>query len=344
MIGNRSGRHVEGILPGNLKREPKLLNRLGTETEPTRGKGKAVSARTPAIVQLDLDQKVIGYRYAGNANAAGSCFQCPVEGCCSVLSSCKTFGEHAYGQHGLTVRKIAKSQGERSAEQKRKYQESLGKAVQKCTQPGCATMFYWLSGRGYARCHKHTRFDADDARKCAVYGLKRPTAAQQARGEGRNVRLMRSRVTMSKRTPHKACRGLAVTKSAGHDAVLAIYEGHIGPIQRGPMTRAVETSIPEFKGKSIMGQQDPTPGCHLGQYCNSRTPGKNRVNAKQIWKDELVQVGDKWELRPICYVVAIGNAFENASEELGRCATNGHLVEAVGHVDVGEELETLCFL
>ena len=59
------------------------------------------------------------------------------------------------------------------------------------------------------------------------------------------------------------------------------------------MTRTVETSIPKFKGKAIMGQQDPTPGCHLGQYCNSQTPGKNKVNAKQIGKDELVQVGDK---------------------------------------------------
>jgi len=315
MIGNISGRRVPGILPGNVKRKRKIPQRLENETDPASGKGKASSLLTPAMVQLDLEQGVIGYRYPDNTNATGSCFQCPVEGCHSVLLNCKTFREHADLQHGLKIKKTAKNRDERSAAQKHKYQESRGKAMHKCTQLGCTAELYWPSDREHARCHKHTRFSADDARKFSVYGLERPTAAQSARGEGRIVRLMRSLVTMSKHAPHDACRGLVATRPAGHDAVLAIYEGHIGPTQRGPMTRTVETSIPKFKGKAIMGQQDPTPGRHLGQYCNSQTPGKNKVNARQIWKDELVQVGDKWELRPICYVVAIGDAFENASED-----------------------------
>jgi hypothetical protein len=315
MIGRISGRRVPGVLPGNSEREHKPPQWTIAGAGQDSRKRKASSVLTPVRAWLDAEQETIRWRYTDGARAANSCYPCPVENCSSILSNCKTLAEHAKLQHGLKIKKDPQSKLERSEAQKHQYQVDRGKALHKCTQLGCTEKFYWPSAREHPRCPKHTLFSAEDAHKWSTYGLGPPTAAQLAKGKGRIVRLMRSRVTRGKYDPHELCRCLAVTRRAGDGAVLAIYGGHIGKTRRGPMTRAVKTKIPKFKNMAIMGQQDPTLGCHLGQYCNSQTPGRNQVNAKQIWKDELVRVGNRWELRPVCYVVAIDDAFENASED-----------------------------
>jgi hypothetical protein len=235
--------------------------------------------------------------------------------CSSCLKDCRGFAEHAKNQHGYSIKMTPRSAGEQASWQRLRYQEARGKTERRCTYSGCVGVFFCPQSVKKPRCKAHPKYSREDVLVRSVYGLGRAAEAQCAQGTARIVRLMYSTETKQKRDPEQATRCLAVVAPATKGSYLAIYDGEIGKPEKGPMTRMVSTRLKKFQGLAIMGRMDPTPGCHLGQYCNSPTQGKNSVNAEQVWRDEWFEEGGLKASRPVCYVRAIGNHFENASED-----------------------------
>jgi len=240
---------------------------------------------------------------------------------CSMCSPTKTFfysamAMHVKSSHGCkSLRMCTRDKAEAIT---RKRLQDLARrhgcpmTLGKCSFQSCSKMVAAKAGEPNRRCPAHKMRTAEDADRTPGFESL-PRGVKMSRTD-----LFSHAVTLDDGTVMSIPgRGIAAVRRFIDGDCMTYYEGSFEEAvaaKPGPITLLVtgqQGDLIKYNGRGLVGNPHPRGDQGIAQIANMASNGR-KANAEFKWKPWRNPVTGIFE--PRAYLVAIGNAFENASE------------------------------
>jgi len=238
--------------------------------------------------------------------------------CRKTLAGTNELRKHLACRHaelGVTLRKAIQT---KETTKQRKLERQVvarhGPATRwvQCSKKDCKIYFHTSLTCNGLRCKRHRVITSEEAAQRGGFMVPRGI---------RICRLMWSKLFVDEND--EPIRSLAIVAPAWKDSVLTVYHGKLVKLQpesEGEMLLMVHSLQGEAarynKGYAIKGNSVPTPFEGMAQFANQPDVRVSTAtaNTRIKWTSEKVKVRGKWMWRPKAELIALGNAFEYASE------------------------------